>query len=91
MSLVTLDTLMLIILTVLGSYFVWSEKRHREKDDKRWDRMEESMEEVKAQRAVCIQDFASRMDINNAWKILREQGEEIAALKSWRSTHERCD
>lgn len=91
MSVITAETLVPIILTILGGYFVWSEKKHREKIDKRFDRIELGIEDVKEQRAVCVQDFASRADINNAWKILREQGEEIAALKSWRSTHERCE
>lgn len=76
-GLVTLDSLLLGVLLALVSVVAWAGKR--------WMiRIETTLEEVKAQRVVCVQDFALKSDVNTAFKEIRKQGERISALESWR-------
>lgn len=82
MSSVTLDHVLLSTLLALMGFFLWVGKRYIERADVRWERVEASIEEVKAQRVVCVADFARQSDMNTVYGTLRKHGERLSSLEA---------
>jgi hypothetical protein len=88
-TLLTLDSLLLSSLVVLFSAIVWIVKRYIAKDDIWKGQVDEKLDDLKAVRMKCLQEFATKESVDRAWNVIRENQTDISSLKSWRETVER--
>ena len=51
--------------------------------------MDKKLDELAGTRVSCIQEFASKASVNEAFTVLRDHSGRIAALESWRKTKSR--
>jgi hypothetical protein len=85
-ALVTLDSILLSVQVALIMIIAWVVQRYIKRDDE-WKRhVDKKLEELTAVRAGCIQEFASKNSMNEAFKEIREHEGRISALESWRET-----
>ena len=74
-----------LLLGIVGWFL-----RHFIRKDEQWkERVDEKLENLAAIRTICLQEFASKRGMDDAFKNLREHEGRLASLESWRRTVEK--
>ena len=85
-DLITLDSILLSVLVAQFGVLGFVVKRYIHRDDDWKRQVDHKLDELTAVRAGCVQEFASKASMNEAFREIRDHGGRLSALESWRNT-----